>query len=91
MTTLDDISATAVTSASFDPKSATKLLNKLIMDFDAYHQSNPTGNDFRAVMKDTRDTGFDHDLLDSTFEEWKDPHTADKNFVMTKALIEVKE
>jgi len=91
MTTLDDISATVVTSASYDPKSATKLLNKLIMDFADYHQANPTGNDYTTVSKDTRDTGFDHATLDSTFEEWKDPHSADKNFVMTKALIEVKE
>jgi hypothetical protein len=49
MTSLDDISATAVTSGSYDSKSATKLLNKLIYDFASYHESNPTGNDFTAV------------------------------------------
>ena len=53
MTTLDNISCTALTSSSYDPKSATKLMNKLIMDFDDYHTTNKTGTDYTKVHKDT--------------------------------------
>jgi len=87
-TTLDGISATAITSNDYPEKAVFNLLNQLILDFRDYHASNPSV--YENADKDI-DSLLEYPNLEEFFKNWQDPTEADKMMKIEKGLFETHE